>query len=251
MINVIFRNKTIAGYATVKYASNDPEEVVVEMSEEQLRQIVGVDNWEDVHWVVSLENSDAEISANVESTPEGSKKLSAKIANVQFRLLSDLSPEDLEFILSKYPSYEVDFAYSEGKKFVYRSKLYKVVQAHTSQSGWQPDLVPALYTEVMPEGVIGPWRQPLGAHDAYMTGDRVLFNGEVYISKIDNNVWSPDVYGWELETSGEEYPKWVQPRGAHDAYALGAIVTHNGQLWISIVDSNVWEPGVYGWEIYS
>jgi len=84
-----------------------------------------------------------------------------------------------------------------------------------------------------------------------MTGDRVLFNGEVYISKIDNNVWSPDTYGWELETSGEEYPEWVQPTGAHDAYALGAIVTHNGQLWISTVDSNVWEPSVYGWEIYS
>jgi len=79
----------------------------------------------------------------------------------------------------------------------------------------------------------------------------VLFGGEVYISKIDNNVWSPDTYGWELETSGEEYPKWVQPTGAHDAYALGAIVAHNGQLWISTVDANVWEPGVYGWNTYT
>lgn len=78
-----------------------------------------------------------------------------------------------------------------------------------------------------------------------MTGDRVLFNG------IDNNVWRPDVYGWELETSGEEYPEWVQPTGGHDAYALGAIITYNGQTWISIVDANVWEPGVYGWEIYT
>jgi len=43
----------------------------------------------------------------------------------------------------------------------------------------------------------------------------------------------------------------VQPTGAHDAYALGAIVAHNGQLWISTVDANVWEPGVYGWNTYT
>lgn len=251
MINVIFKNKTIAGYATVKYASNDPDEVVVEKSEEQLKQIVGVDNWEDVPMVVSLANSDAEIAANVESTPEGSKKLPAAIANVKFQLLSDLSPEDLEFILSKYPSYEVDFAYEAGKKFVYRSKLYKVVQAHTSQSGWQPDLTPSLYTEVMPEGIVGPWREPLGAHDAYRIGDKVTYNGQMYTCTLDYNVYAPDVTGWTLYEETNEYPQWVQPVGAHDAYPLGAIVSHNSQLWISTVDSNVWEPSVYGWDLYS
>lgn len=46
----------------------------------------------------------------------------------------------------------------------------------------------------------------------------------------------------------EEYPEWVQPTGAHDAYAKGAKVTHNGKKWISIADANVWEPGVYGWD---
>ena len=40
----------------------------------------------------------------------------------------------------------------------------------------------------------------------------------------------------------------VQPIGAVDAYAAGAKVAHNGQRWISTVDANVWEPGVYGWE---
>jgi hypothetical protein len=42
--------------------------------------------------------------------------------------------------------------------------------------------------------------QPTGAHDAYNKGDRVLFNGKVYASTIDGNVWSPLVYpnGWEL-----------------------------------------------------
>lgn len=42
--------------------------------------------------------------------------------------------------------------------------------------------------------------------------------------------------------------EWVQPTGAHDAYALAAVVAHNGKTWESTVKDNVWEPGVYGWK---
>ena len=45
----------------------------------------------------------------------------------------------------------------------------------------------------------------------------------------------------------DEYPAWVQPTGAHDAYSKGDKVTHNGKRWTSDVDNNTWEPGVYGW----
>lgn len=45
----------------------------------------------------------------------------------------------------------------------------------------------------------------------------------------------------------EEYPEWVQPTGAHDAYEQGAKVSHNGKKWTSDIAANVWEPGVYGW----
>ena len=48
----------------------------------------------------------------------------------------------------------------------------------------------------------------------------------------------------------EEFPEWVQPIGAHDAYDQGAKVSHNGKNWVSDVGSNVWEPGVYGWTEY-
>lgn len=52
------------------------------------------------------------------------------------------------------------------------------------------------------------WVQPLGAHDAYKTGDRVMYQGKVYESTIDGNVWAPDVYpaGWKeiTETTEEE-----------------------------------------------
>lgn len=56
------------------------------------------------------------------------------------------------------------------------------------------------------------WVQPLGGHDTYKTGDRVMYQGKVYESTIDGNVWAPDVYpaGWkeiietETETTEEE-----------------------------------------------
>jgi hypothetical protein len=82
-------------------------------------------------------------------------------------------------------------------------KLYEVIQAHTTQSDWTPDIVPALFNVI---------HEPL---------------------------------------PGEDYPPWVQPTGAHDAYKIGDRVTHNGFNWECVAGdangNNVWEPGVYGW----
>lgn len=88
-------------------------------------------------------------------------------------------------------------AYSVGKIVQDGGKLYKCVQAQTSQADWPPADTPALWNKI---------------------GD-----------------------------PSEEYPEWSQPLGAHDAYPLGAKVSHNGKKWVSDVASNVWEPGVYGW----
>ena len=86
---------------------------------------------------------------------------------------------------------------------------------------------------------------------AYAVDDRVQHGGTLYkcvqahTSQAD---WTPDATPalWVVVTV-EEWPEWVQPTGAQDAYAKDAKVTHNGERWISDVDSNVWEPGVYGW----
>lgn len=52
----------------------------------------------------------------------------------------------------------------------------------------------------------------------------------------------------EEELDNYKYPAWVQPTGAHDAYAIGARVSHNGKKWFNeVYESNVWEPGVFGW----
>lgn len=83
-------------------------------------------------------------------------------------------------------------------------QLYKVVQAHTSQADWLPDATPALYSAIgLDEKGYPVWSRPTGAHDAYNTGDIVDYNGTLYKSLIDGNVYSPDEYpaGWEVFTA--------------------------------------------------
>lgn len=92
-----------------------------------------------------------------------------------------------------------------------------------------------------------PWRQPTGGHDAYPTGITVTHDGATWENLTPANVWEPGVSGWRQLGGGGEPAPWVQPTGAHDAYALGAVVTHDGQTWTSTIPANVWAPGVYGW----
>jgi len=105
-----------------------------------------------------------------------------------------------------YPAWTVNTAYAVGDIISYGTngvgdpQLYKVVQAHTSQAQWTPDAVPSLYDAFgLDESGYPLWVQPTGAHDAYNTGDIVMYNGTAYRSLIDGNVWAPDAYpqGWE------------------------------------------------------
>ena len=85
-------------------------------------------------------------------------------------------------------------------------QLYVVLQDHVSQPDWTPDRAVSLYKAVgVTEKGYPEWVQPVGAADAYMAGDVVSFNGVLYVSLIDNNVWSPEAYpeGWEEYTEEE------------------------------------------------
>ena len=92
-------------------------------------------------------------------------------------------------------------AYEVGKRIVFEGVLYKVIQAHTSQAEWTPIAAPSLFAKVINEtidGSIPEFEQP-DSTNPYMKGDRVIFNGKVYESLIDNNVYSPEAYpaGWK------------------------------------------------------
>ena len=67
-------------------------------------------------------------------------------------------------------------------------------------------------------------------------------NGHIPLTDAAVSLWS------KTSDPAEEWPEWSQPVGAHDAYAFGAKVSHNGKHWTSTTANNVWEPGVYGWE---
>ena len=86
----------------------------------------------------------------------------------------------------------------------------------------------------------------------YSVDERIRYNGKLYKvlqSHRSQADWTPDVavsLFVQIHSPGV-IPEWVQPTGATDAYRKGDMVRHNGDVWESAVDANVWEPGVYGW----
>ena len=96
-----------------------------------------------------------------------------------------------------YPEWATDTAYTAGYKVQRGGKLWRCLQAHTSQTGWEPNNAPSLWAKVLipDENVIPEWEQP-DSTNPYMTGDKVTHNGKTWVSEVDNNVWEPGVYGW-------------------------------------------------------
>lgn len=123
---------------------------------------------------------------------------------------ADTQVEDMLAVATVFPSYEVGKAYKTKQVFSYGTnavgdpQLYQVLQDHTSAAEWTPDTATSLYKAVgVTESGYPEWVQPLGGSDAYNTGDIVSYNGTLYQSTIDANVWAPDVYpdGWSEYTN--------------------------------------------------
>lgn len=97
-----------------------------------------------------------------------------------------------------FPMWKVDTAYQTGDRVQYESKLYKCLQGHTSQADWTPDTAVSLWVEVADPSIeFPPWKQPSGAHDAYMTGDKVSHNEKHWICTMDYCTYEPGVFGWD------------------------------------------------------
>ena len=93
---------------------------------------------------------------------------------------------------------------------------------------------------------------PWAPWTSYKAGDRRRHEDGLYRCEQEHTSqpeWTPDATPalW-TEISIEEWPAWRQPTGAQDAYHYLDKVSHAGKHWISVVDANTWEPGVYGWE---
>ena len=187
-----------------------------------------------------------------------------------------LTDEQAATVPSAYALWELDVEYQVGKRVRYGTGLYKCLQAHTSQEGWEPTNAPSIWaTIIASEDPDAPdeWVQP-DSTNAYMTGDVVTHGGKTWRSLIDNNVWEPGAVGsedlWEElvgetgetgetgESGPEQEPEpsepempaeWVQPDSTNP-YMTGDRVTFNGAVYESLIDNNVFSPADYpqGWE---
>lgn len=123
---------------------------------------------------------------------------------------------------------------------------------------YHPDVIAHEIVSSDPAVVVGRllW---VRSHPAWSPGvavavDEVYFHAGALYQAVQAHTtqsdWPPDLTPnlWRSYYEPEAGPQpWVQPLGGHDAYALGARVTHDGAIWESAVANNVWEPGVFGW----
>ena len=128
--------------------------------------------------------------------------LARKLRPLIEKAAASLTDTDAVDAVQLFPFWHKGESYTADFRLQYGGKLYRVIQPHISQKGWEPDVTPALFAEIAAPGEIPVWKQPAGAHDAYMTGDQVHYpaaEDPVYESTVDSNVWAPDVYGWKLK----------------------------------------------------
>ena len=113
------------------------------------------------------------------------------------RLLTDEQALEAAAI---YPAWDGEAAYEKDDRVRYGERLYRCLQAHQAQADWTPTAAVSLGAKVLTSetGEALPWEQPESTNP-YMKGDRVTHGGKTWVSTVDNNVWEPGVYGWEVE----------------------------------------------------
>ena len=123
-----------------------------------------------------------------------------KLAVKQARQVTDDTEALSLQILYKQWDNQIGKTLKVGEYINYNKILYKVLQEHTVQEEWKPDVSPSLFAKVLvdPTGeTILEWQQP-DSTNPYMKGDKVTHNGITYVCDIDNNVWEPGVHGWSV-----------------------------------------------------
>jgi len=173
------------------------------------------------------------------------------LVNAQASAMSDEAAASMPAL---FDGWTVGTDYKTGDVVRWKGGLWRALQDSTAQDIYPPDGFVAGWKRIGEPDASGvfPWSQLLGATDAYMKGDKVTHKDSLWVSDVDWNVWEPGVYGWTKDGGGtsapetgsddDEWPAFVQPTGAHDAYAKGAKVTFESKRYVSLIDGNVWSP---------
>jgi chitodextrinase len=128
--------------------------------------------------------------------------------------------------------WESGVAYNAGDVVARDGRLWRVIQAHTSQADWLPGVAWALFAETWASGVIPDWQQPQGAHDAYPVGFEVYHppTDRVWVSDMDANVWEPNspAASWTLRDDQEPLVPDTDEWQVGVSYSVGDRVMYNG-----------------------
>ena len=150
--------------------------------------------------IAAMEAEAAKFEAAERTRPLAADEVTRLLITQQINTLSVDDNTALR-MLEFYPEWASGTDYTAGFKVRRGGKLWRCVQAHASQIGWEPENAPSLWAKVLIpyETVVPEWEQP-DSTNPYSAGDKVTHNGKTWVSNIDNNVWEPGVYGWtEIE----------------------------------------------------
>lgn len=256
------------GFIKEKYSNNQGGLTVVFMGNQNTDNYFAGDNVQDAlnYFNMYLKNNQIYIRTEEElalteagiSTVTEAEQLRQELNEI----IAEMTDEEAIERPILFPNWKTGKQYTVNERIRYGGRIFKVLQNHTSQDDWTPSRAPSLFAEILTSesGEPEEWQQP-SSTNAYLTGDKVIYNGLIYESLIDNNTWSPVDYpqGWKLiseteptpeEPTPEEstIPEWTQPDSTNP-YQTGDKVTYNGHTYESTVDNNVWAPDVYGWSL--
>lgn len=218
----------------------------------------------------------AEVSSVITGGPVSDMATAYTMRAVIEDSVASLDDETAATVPSLFTPWTVGEAVNVGDRRYYATRLYKVVQAHTTQADWTPDITPALWAVLGDPGQAGTIDDPITAARGmeYEYG-KYYFDpedGKTYLcerigeaegGKIILQYLPHELIGQYFSAAesgeteepaepdtGDTYPEWVQPTGAHDAYNTGDRVTYNGRVYESTMDGNTWSPDAYpqGWE---
>lgn len=149
--------------------------------------------------IAALEAEQAAYEAYERTRPLTAEEVTSMLIKQQINTLS-VDDQTALRMLEFYPEWVSDMEYNVGYKVQYGGKLWRCLQVHTGQTGWEPENAPSLWAKVLipDETVIPEWEQP-DSTNAYAKGDKVVHNGKTWVSDVDNNVWEPGAYGWTEE----------------------------------------------------
>ena len=146
--------------------------------------------------LLNMQTGRAEYAAEERTRPLTAEEVARPLIAQQINSLAVDDNTALRMV-EFYPEWATGTDYAAGFKVQRGGKLYKCLQAHTSQPDWTPDAAPSLWAKVLipDETVIPAWEQP-DSTNPYSKGDKVTHNGVTWALDVDNNVWTPGVYGW-------------------------------------------------------